>query len=137
MGVVVRLSIDQLKQKADEKYEPVELDLPSGKVARFENLIRLDEDRQRKVLEHIDKAREDRDGEKAQRKEESFDLTRLVASTSEQIVFVQEWARLMLDEGIAVEVEDHLGRDLGLWLFVFNSWMSAEGVSGEASPSAE
>lgn len=133
----MRLSIDELKQKADEKYEPVELDLPSGKVARFENLIRLGEDRQRKVLEHIDKAREDRDGAKAQRKEESFDLTRLVTSTSEQIVFVQEWARLMLDEGIAGEVEDHLGRDLGLWLFVFNSWMSAEGVSGEASPSAE
>lgn len=133
----MRLSIDELKQKADEKYEPVELDLPSGKVARFENLIRLGEDRQRKVLEHIDKAREERDGEKAQRKEESFDLTRLVTSTSEQIEFVQEWARLMLDEGIAVEVEDHLGRDLGLWLFVFNSWMSAEGVSGEASPSAE
>lgn len=133
----MRLSIDELKQKADEKYEPVELDLPSGKVARFENLIRLGEDRQRKVLKHIDKAREDRDGEKAQRQEESFDLTRLVTSTSEQIVFVQEWARLMLDEGIAVEVEDHLGRDLGLWLFVFNSWMSAEGVSGEASPSAE
>lgn len=133
----MRLSIDELKQKADEKYEPVELDLPSGKVARFENLIRLGEDRQRKVLEHIDKAREERDGEKAQRKEESFDLTRLVTSTAEQIEFVQEWARLMLDEGIAVEVEDHLGRDLGLWLFVFNSWMSAEGVSGEASPSAE
>lgn len=133
----MRLSIDELKQKADEKYEPVELDLPSGKVARFENLIRLGEDRQRKVLEHIDKARDERDGEKAQRKEESFDLTRLVTSTAEQIEFVQEWARLMLDEGIAVEVEDHLGRDLGLWLFVFNSWMSAEGVSGEASPSAE
>lgn len=133
----MRLSIDQLKQKADEKYEPIEIDLPSGKVARFENLIRLGEDRQRAVLEHIDKAREERADAKESRKEEAFDLTRLVSSTADQVVFVQEWSRLMLGESEAVELESVFGRDLGLWLYVFNSWMSAEGVSGEASPSAE
>lgn len=133
----MRLSIDQLKQKADEKYEPIEIDLPSGKVARFENLIRLGEDRQRAVLEHIDKAREERADAKDSRKEEAFDLTRLVSSTADQVEFVQAWARLMLDEAEASELEGVFGRDLGLWLYVFNSWMSAEGVSGEASPSAE
>ena len=45
----MRFTIDELNAKADEQYEPVELDLPSGGVARFENLLRLDEDKQKRV----------------------------------------------------------------------------------------
>ena len=45
----MRFTIDELNAKADEQYEPVELDLPSGEVARFENLLRLDEDKQKRV----------------------------------------------------------------------------------------
>jgi len=138
LGVVVRLSIDELKGKADEKYQPIEIDLPSGSVARYENLIRLDEVRQRAVLEHVDSKRAEAKDDEGRVEGEAFDITRLVDSTSGQIVFVKEWSRLMLgDDSISGEVEAAFGDDLGLWLYVFNTWISSEGISGEASPSAE
>lgn len=134
----MRFTIDELKSKADEKYEPLEVDLPSGGVARFENMVRLESEKQAAVVEHLNEARakraEDKDEDSV---DEAFDLTKFVTSTAEQIEFLRGWIRLMVDESQADELVGMFGSDMGLYLLLFNSWMGSEGPQGEASPSAD
>lgn len=137
----MRFTIDELKSKADEKYEPLEVDLPSGETARFENMVRLQAEQQSAVMEHLNAARKksaeaeaDADGEVDG---EAFDLTKFVTSASEQVDFIQDWIRLMVTESQADEIIKMFGRDMGLYLLLFNSWMGSEGPQGEASPSAD
>lgn len=136
----MRFTIDELKTKADEKYEPLEVDLPSGGVARFENMVRLDSEKQAAVVQHLNEARDKRAADKDEDDEdedEAFDLTKFVTSTAEQIEFIQGWVRLMVDESHAGEIIGMFGSDMGLYLLLFNSWMGSEGPQGEASPSAD
>lgn len=137
----MRFTIDELKSKADEKYEPLEVDLPSGETARFENMVRLQAEQQSAVMEHLNAARKksaeaeaDADGEVDG---EAFDLTKFVTSASEQVDFIQDWIRLMVSESQSDEIIKMFGRDMGLYLLLFNSWMGSEGPQGEASPSAD
>lgn len=137
----MRFTIDELKSNADEKYEPLEVDLPSGETARFENMVRLQDEQQAAVMEHLNAARkkssekkdEDEDGVEG----EAFDLTKFVKSAGEQVDFIQDWIRLMITESQADELIKLFGRDMGLYLLLFNSWMGSEGPQGEASPSAD
>ena len=136
----MRFTIDELKSKADERYEPLEVDLPSGGVARFENMVRLESEKQAAVVEHLNEARakraEDKDADE-ENDGEAFDLTKFVTSTTEQVEFLRGWIRLMVDEGQAEEIIGMFGSDMGLYLLLFNSWMGSEGPQGEASPSAD
>lgn len=133
---MARFTIDQLTEKADEAYEPLELHLKSGNVARFENLIRLPEDTQRAVLELIESTRKAAGDEEAERdKDEAFDLTKIVKSTSDQFEFLKKWVALMVPDQ-AAEIEESLGSDIGPYLYAFDSWSTSEGPEGEASPSA-
>lgn len=137
----MRFTIDELKSKADEKYEPLEVDLPSGETARFENMVRLQAEQQSSVMEHLNAARKKSSEEKADADDEvdgeAFDLTKFVTSASEQVDFIQDWIRLMVTESQADEIIKMFGRDMGLYLLLFNSWMGSEGPQGEASPSAD
>lgn len=137
----MRFTIDELKSKADEKYEPLEVDLPSGETARFENMVRLQAEQQSSVMEHLNAARKKSSEEKADADAEvdgeAFDLTKFVTSASEQVDFIQDWIRLMVSESQADEIIKMFGRDMGLYLLLFNSWMGSEGPQGEASPSAD
>lgn len=134
----MRFTIDELKSKADEKYEPLEVDLPSGGVARFENMVRLESEKQAAVVEHLNEARAKRAEDKDEDSDdEAFDLTKFVTSTAEQIEFLRGWIRLMVDESQADELVGMFGTDMGLYLLLFNSWMGSEGPQGEASPSAD
>lgn len=141
----MRFTIDELKSKADEKYEPLEVDLPSGETARFENMVRLQAEQQSSVMEHLNAARKksseeeaDADGEvDGEVDGEAFDLTKFVTSASEQVDFIQDWIRLMVTDSQADEIIKMFGRDMGLYLLLFNSWMGSEGPQGEASPSAD
>ena len=132
----MRFTIDELNAKADEQYEPVELDLPSGEVARFENLLRLDEARQKAVGGLLDKVREGRP-EKKDEDDAPVDITKMLAGVNEQMSFLKDWVDAMLEPGLAAEVHEVFRGDIGLYLFAFNSWMGKEGPAGEASPSAE
>lgn len=135
----MRFTIDELNAKADEQYEPVELDLPSGEVARFENLLRLDEAKQKNVGELLDQVR----ASKPEKKDEDggddapVDITKMLAGVNEQMSFLKDWVDVMLEPGLAAEVHDVFRGDIGLYLFAFNSWMGKEGPAGEVSPSAE
>lgn len=137
----MRFTIDELKSKADEKYEPLEVDLPSGETARFENMVRLQAEQQSSVMEHLNAARKKSSEEKADADDEvdgeAFDLTKFVTSASEQVDFIQGWIRLMVSESQADEIIKMFARDMGLYLLLFNSWMGSEGPQGEASPSAD
>lgn len=137
----MRFTIDELKSKADEKYEPLEVDLPSGETARFENMVRLQAEQQSSVMEHLNAARKKSSEEKADADDEvdgeAFDLTKFVTSASEQVDFIQDWIRLMVTESQSDEIIKMFGRDMGLYLLLFNSWMGSEGPQGEASPSAD
>lgn len=137
----MRFTIDELKSKADEKYEPLEVDLPSGETARFENMVRLQAEQQSAVMEHLNAARKKSAEEQADADDEvdgeAFDLTKFVTSASEQVDFIQDWIRLMVSESQADEIIKMFGRDMGLYLLLFNSWMGSEGPQGEASPSAD
>lgn len=137
----MRFTIDELKSKADEKYEPLEVDLPSGETARFENMVRLQSEQQSAVMEHLNAARKKSSEEAADADDEvdgeAFDLTKFVTSASEQVDFIQDWIRLMVTESQADEIIKMFGRDMGLYLLLFNSWMGSEGPQGEASPSAD
>lgn len=137
----MRFTIDELKSKADEKYEPLEVDLPSGETARFENMVRLQAEQQSSVMEHLNAARKKSSEEKADADDEvdgeAFDLTKFVTSASEQVDFIQGWIRLMVSESQSDEIIKMFGRDMGLYLLLFNSWMGSEGPQGEASPSAD
>lgn len=135
----MRFTIDELNAKADEQYEPVELDLPSGEVARFENLLRLDEAKQKNVGELLDRVR----ASKPEKKDEDggddapVDITKMLAGVNEQMSFLKDWVDAMLEPGLAAEVHEVFRGDIGLYLFAFNSWMGKEGPAGEVSPSAE
>lgn len=137
----MRFTIDELKSKADEKYEPLEVDLPSGETARFENMVRLQAEQQSAVMEHLNAARKKSAEAEADADDEvdgeAFDLTKFVTSASEQVDFIQDWIRLMVSESQADEIIKMFGRDMGLYLLLFNSWMGSEGPQGEASPSAD
>ena len=137
----MRFTIDELKSKADEKYEPLEVDLPSGETARFENMVRLQAEQQSSVMEHLNAARKKSSEETADADDEvdgeAFDLTKFVTSASEQVDFIQDWIRLMVTDSQADEIIKMFGRDMGLYLLLFNSWMGSEGPQGEASPSAD
>lgn len=137
----MRFTIDELKSKADEKYEPLEVDLPSGETARFENMVRLQAEQQSAVMEHLNAARKKSAEEKADADDEvdgeAFDLTKFVTSASEQVDFIQDWIRLMVTESQSDEIIKMFARDMGLYLLLFNSWMGSEGPQGEASPSAD
>lgn len=137
----MRFTIDELKSKADEKYEPLEVDLPSGETARFENMVRLQAEQQSAVMEHLNAARKKSAEAEADADDEvdgeAFDLTKFVTSASEQVDFIQDWIRLMVSESQSDEIIKMFGRDMGLYLLLFNSWMGSEGPQGEASPSAD
>ena len=136
----MRFTIDELNAKADEQYEPVELDLPSGEVARFENLLRLDEDKQKRVGGLLDQVRASKAAEKSDEDQDDdapVDITKMLAGVNEQMSFLKDWVDAMLEPGLAAEVHEVFRGDIGLYLFAFNSWMGKEGPAGEASPSAE
>ena len=136
----MRFTIDELNAKADEQYEPVELDLPSGEVARFENLLRLDEDKQKRVGGLLDQVRASKAAEKSDEDQDDdapVDITKMLAGVNEQMAFLKDWVDVMLDQPLAAEVHEVFRGDIGLYLFAFNSWMGKEGPAGEVSPSAE
>lgn len=135
----MRFTIDELNAKADEQYEPVELDLPSGEVARFENLLRLDEAKQKAVGGLLDKVRASKAAEKSDEDQDDdapVDITKMLAGVNEQMAFLKDWVDAMLKPSLAAEVHTVFRGDIGLYLFAFNSWMGKEGPAGEVSPSA-
>lgn len=133
----MRFSVDELKAKADETYEPVEVDLPSGAVARFENLVRLNEEAQSKVMGLFDEQRKAVEAEGSEADDEVFDLTKFAKTVSEQKTFLRQWVNILLEGDVAAEFHAQFGGDIAIYLLVFNSWMSKEGDAGEASPSAD
>lgn len=116
-------TLESLREEAEKKFSPVEIELPDGDVVTLRNMLRLPKNDRKKVVEKLkalEKVGEDNDGE-----ETEDEVTELVRLGNEILMLVADQGRKLVKE---------LDGDVAVIMNLIELWMGTT-QPGEAKPS--